>query len=182
MRISVFAPGIDLFGKRTVQADSCLHSKQIDTLFISVGGQEKVLGGGQFGPEAQALHVTVRKNVNSLLTTTPKNPPSNNVTPKKPSNRGTEKPTQQQRHRKTLQDSSSNKQARCVCVCVCVFSPHLCTSRGCVVSQRRRSPHQHHLLEPTDCSNHASLQWRTAGSSRQGPCCARETTEVQVWP
>jgi len=41
--------GINLFGKRTVQADSCLHSEQIDTLFISVGGQEGGLeGGGAF--------------------------------------------------------------------------------------------------------------------------------------
>jgi len=38
---------------RTVQADSCLNSEQIDTLFISVGGQEGGLGGwGHFGPEA----------------------------------------------------------------------------------------------------------------------------------
>ena len=34
----------DLFGMRTVQADSCLNSEQIDTLFICVGGQEGVLG------------------------------------------------------------------------------------------------------------------------------------------
>ena len=33
-------------GKRTVQADSCLHSEQIDTLFISEGGQEGGLGEG----------------------------------------------------------------------------------------------------------------------------------------
>jgi len=39
---------------KTVQADSCLNSEQIDALFISVGGQEGGLGGGgQFGPEAQ---------------------------------------------------------------------------------------------------------------------------------
>jgi hypothetical protein len=31
---------------RTVQADSCLNSEQIDTLFISVGGQEGGVGGG----------------------------------------------------------------------------------------------------------------------------------------
>jgi len=37
--------GIALFGMRTVQADSCLNSEQIDTLFISVGGQEGGLGG-----------------------------------------------------------------------------------------------------------------------------------------
>jgi hypothetical protein len=37
--------GINLFGKRTVQADSCLHSEQIDTL-ISGGGQEGGLEGG----------------------------------------------------------------------------------------------------------------------------------------
>ena len=35
-----------LFGMRTVQADNCLNSGQIDTLFISVGGQEGGLGGG----------------------------------------------------------------------------------------------------------------------------------------
>jgi hypothetical protein len=40
---------IALFGMRTVQADSCLNSEQIDTLFISVVG----LGGwGHFEPEA----------------------------------------------------------------------------------------------------------------------------------
>ena len=33
-----YSSGIKLFGKGTVQADSCLHSEQIDTLFISVGG------------------------------------------------------------------------------------------------------------------------------------------------
>ena len=38
--------GIALFGMITVQADSCLNSEQIDTLFISVGGLEGVLGGG----------------------------------------------------------------------------------------------------------------------------------------
>ena len=38
--------GIALFGMKTVQADSCLESKQIDTLSISVGGQEGGLGGG----------------------------------------------------------------------------------------------------------------------------------------
>jgi hypothetical protein len=47
--------GIALFGMRTVQADSCLNSDQIDTLFISVGGQEGGLGGGgHFGPEGLA--------------------------------------------------------------------------------------------------------------------------------
>jgi len=52
---------IALFGMRTVQADSCLNSEQIHTLFISVGGQEGGLegGGGHCGPEAQKLHVTV---------------------------------------------------------------------------------------------------------------------------
>jgi len=30
---------------RTVQADSCLNSEQIDTLFISVGGEEGGIGG-----------------------------------------------------------------------------------------------------------------------------------------
>ena len=53
--------GIDFYGKRTVQADSCLNSEQIDTLLISVRGQEMGFGGkGVFGPEAQNLHVTVR--------------------------------------------------------------------------------------------------------------------------
>jgi hypothetical protein len=37
-----------LVGKRTVQADSCLHSEQIDTLFISVGGQEGSGDGKSF--------------------------------------------------------------------------------------------------------------------------------------
>jgi hypothetical protein len=53
--------GIALFGMRTVQADSCLNSEQIDTRFISVGGQEGGWGGGgHFGPETQTLHVYVR--------------------------------------------------------------------------------------------------------------------------
>jgi len=51
--------GIALFSIWTVQADSCFDSEQIDTLFISVGGQE----GVHFGPEAQNLHMTVRKIV-----------------------------------------------------------------------------------------------------------------------
>ena len=38
--------GIAISGIRTVQADSCLISEQIDTLFISVGGKEGGLGGG----------------------------------------------------------------------------------------------------------------------------------------
>ena len=46
-----------LVGKRTVQADSCLHSEQIDTLFISVGGQEGVwriwAGGPKFTRDCQ---------------------------------------------------------------------------------------------------------------------------------
>ena len=41
--------GIAVFGMRTVQADSCLNPEQIDTLFISVGGQEGGLGGGGGG-------------------------------------------------------------------------------------------------------------------------------------
>ena len=47
--------GIALFGMRTVQADSCLNSEQIDAIFISVGGQEGGLGGGggHFGPEVR---------------------------------------------------------------------------------------------------------------------------------
>ena len=45
-----------------MQADSCLSSEQNDTLFISVGGQEGGFGGGgHFGPEAQRMHMTVRK-------------------------------------------------------------------------------------------------------------------------
>ena len=40
--------GIAEFGMRTVQADSCLKSEQIDTLFISAGGQEGGFGGGVF--------------------------------------------------------------------------------------------------------------------------------------
>jgi len=38
--------GIALFGMRTVQADSCLISEQIDTLLICEGGQEGGFGGG----------------------------------------------------------------------------------------------------------------------------------------
>jgi len=38
--------GIALFGMRTVQADSCSNSEQIDTLFISVGVRKGVGGGG----------------------------------------------------------------------------------------------------------------------------------------
>ena len=42
--------GIALFGMRTVQANSCLDSEQIGTLFnISVGGLEGSWGGGAFG-------------------------------------------------------------------------------------------------------------------------------------
>ena len=39
---------IKLIDTRTVQADSCLNSEQIDTLFINVWGQEGGLGGGAF--------------------------------------------------------------------------------------------------------------------------------------
>ena len=51
VRISVFpynnsSSGFNLVGKRTVQADGCLYSEHIDTLFISVGGQKGVFGGG----------------------------------------------------------------------------------------------------------------------------------------
>ena len=50
--------GIAIFGMRTVQADSCLNSEQIDTLFNHVGGQDGGLGvGGHFGPN---LLATVR--------------------------------------------------------------------------------------------------------------------------
>jgi len=59
--LSYSLSGIALSGIRTVQAHSCLNSEQIDTLFISVGGQEGVFrgGGGYFRSEAQNLHVTV---------------------------------------------------------------------------------------------------------------------------
>ena len=48
-----------LFGMRTVQADNCLNSGQIDTLFISVGGQEGGLGGGggHFGPKVSCCNM-----------------------------------------------------------------------------------------------------------------------------
>jgi len=36
--MAVLTLGINLFGKRTVQADSCLHSEQIDTLFVCAFG------------------------------------------------------------------------------------------------------------------------------------------------
>ena len=48
-----------LFGMRTVHADSCFNSEQIDTLFISVRGGPWWVGG-QFEPEAQNLRVSVR--------------------------------------------------------------------------------------------------------------------------
>ena len=72
MHISVFAPcsssGIALISMRNVQADSCLTPEQIDTLFISVEGLERVFwGGGHFGPEAQKMHMTVRILFCSLL-------------------------------------------------------------------------------------------------------------------
>ena len=58
---AVNSSGIAIFGMRTVQAVSCLSSEQIDTLFISVGGQEGFgEGGGYIGPEAQNLHMYVR--------------------------------------------------------------------------------------------------------------------------
>ena len=41
--------GITLFGKRIVHADSCLNPEQIDTLFISVGGQQGGFGGAGGG-------------------------------------------------------------------------------------------------------------------------------------
>jgi len=40
--IAYSSSGIALFGMRTVQANSCSNSEQIDTLFISVRGQEGV--------------------------------------------------------------------------------------------------------------------------------------------
>ena len=48
---------IKLIDTRTVQADSCLNSEQIDTLFIRKG----VGRGVRFGPEAQTLPVTRRR-------------------------------------------------------------------------------------------------------------------------
>jgi hypothetical protein len=47
---------------RNVQADSCLNSEQIDTLFVSVGGKEGGPGGWLVisGLEAQKLHMYVR--------------------------------------------------------------------------------------------------------------------------
>ena len=53
--------GITLFNMRTVQADSCRNSEQIDTLFISVGGQGSGSGwvGGHLELKAKNLHVTV---------------------------------------------------------------------------------------------------------------------------
>ena len=44
---SYSSSGIKLFSMKTVQADSCLNSEQIDTLFISVGGQEGAWGRGK---------------------------------------------------------------------------------------------------------------------------------------
>ena len=49
--------GINLFGKRTVQTDSCKFSEQIDTLFISVGCQEWRFGGGGTLGRRPKLHV-----------------------------------------------------------------------------------------------------------------------------
>ena len=43
---------IRIFDIKTVQADSILKSKQIDTLFINVGVRKGVLGGDHFGLEA----------------------------------------------------------------------------------------------------------------------------------
>ena len=40
--------GIALFGMRTVQADSCSNSEQIDTLLLVWGFSNGVLGGGSF--------------------------------------------------------------------------------------------------------------------------------------
>jgi len=46
-----------------MQVDSRLNSEQIDNLFISVGGQKGVGGGGEAQnlTEAQKLHVSIRK-------------------------------------------------------------------------------------------------------------------------
>jgi len=52
---------IALFGMRTVQADSCSNSEQVDTLLLVWGVRKGVGGGGgHLGPEAQNLHVHVR--------------------------------------------------------------------------------------------------------------------------
>ena len=56
-----YSSRIKLIDMGAVQAVFCLNPVQIDTLFIGVGGQEWGWGGGQFGLEAQNLHVTVRK-------------------------------------------------------------------------------------------------------------------------
>ena len=68
MRIPVFLPipnssGSKLFGMGIMQVDSRLNSEQIDNLFISVGGQKGVGGGGEAQnlTEAQKLHVSIRK-------------------------------------------------------------------------------------------------------------------------
>jgi hypothetical protein len=60
---------LNLFNTRMVQADSCLNSEQIDTLFISVwGGQRGVWGvGGHFGPAAQNPQMPVMLFIFSLL-------------------------------------------------------------------------------------------------------------------
>ena len=58
-----------LFGMRTVQADSCLNSEQIDTLIICVGGQEGGWGGGSFwagGPKNEP-HRFLTCNITILL-------------------------------------------------------------------------------------------------------------------
>ena len=48
--------GIAEFGMRTVQADSCLKSEQIDTLLSVRGVRKGGLGGGGYsGPKAQNL-------------------------------------------------------------------------------------------------------------------------------
>ena len=52
-----------------MQADSCLNSEQVDTLFISLGGQEGGGGGGgSFWAGGQNVHVTV---MNLFLFTPP---------------------------------------------------------------------------------------------------------------
>jgi len=67
--------GINSFGKRTVQPDGCLHSEQIDTLFISVGGQEGGLReGGVVWGRRPKTDVTVSQASHPCESSCPKAP------------------------------------------------------------------------------------------------------------